>query len=217
MSITKPIIESTLRSALEAGGYHYADTQVVQLLNYLDLLHRWNQTYNLTAIREPQDMLHKHIFDSLSVLPYVHGPNLADLGSGAGLPGIPVAIMRTDIDVTLVESNGKKARFLRECVRTLSLPNVRVDETRAEQGASNQQRFAQVIARALTALPDLAQYASHWMQADGELLAMKGPDVGAEIKILPEPFFIKENHRLKVPMTSNIERFLVVVGMRLVQ
>ncbi|MGH8216882.1 MAG: 16S rRNA (guanine(527)-N(7))-methyltransferase RsmG, partial [Rhodanobacteraceae bacterium] len=95
-----------------------ADTRA-RLLAYLELLAHWNRAYNLTAVRDPAEMVSRHLLDSLAALPFVHGETLADLGSGAGLPGIPLAIARPDLAVTLIESNGKKARFLREAVRAL--------------------------------------------------------------------------------------------------
>ncbi|MCA1713776.1 MAG: 16S rRNA (guanine(527)-N(7))-methyltransferase RsmG, partial [Gammaproteobacteria bacterium] len=130
---------TTLRTALAAG----LDTLVLDsalqapLLAYLALLVRWNRTYNLTAIRDPAEMVGKHLLDALALHPFVDaiavaGGRLADLGSGPGLPGIPLAIAKPRLQVTLVESNGKKARFLREAVRTLGLANARVAETRAE-------------------------------------------------------------------------------------
>src|SRR5690606_37119726 len=100
------------------------------LLDYLALLLRWNRTYNLTAIRDPDEMVTRHLLDSLAMQPFVRPGALADLGTGPGLPGIPLAIARPDVQVTLVESNGKKARFLREAVRQLKLGNARVVESR---------------------------------------------------------------------------------------
>ena len=124
-----------------------------KLLDYLDLLVRWNGTYNLTAIRDPKDMLSKHLLDSLAMHPYFTQASLADLGTGPGLPGIPLAIIRPEAAVSLVESNGKKARFLREAMRQLGLDNVRVIESRAEAVAEHG-RYTAITARA--ALPLVA-------------------------------------------------------------
>ena len=130
--MTKP--QHPLHAQLCAGLAELGlDTGFSQkLLDYLDLMARWNKTYNLTAIRDPQDMLVKHLLDSLAMHPYFTQANLADLGTGPGLPGIPLAIIRPEAHISLVESNGKKTRFLREVLRQLTLPNVRVIESRAE-------------------------------------------------------------------------------------
>ena len=132
------------------------------LLAYLALLDRWNRTYNLTAIRDPREMVGKHLLDSLAMHPYIATGTLADLGTGAGLPGIPLALAKPELQVTLVESNGKKARFLREAVRTLGLANARVAESRAE-ALDQPGAFDAITARALATLPLIV--------ADGEAMA----------------------------------------------
>ena len=125
-----------LRRRLVAGlstlGLAVAETAVERLLDYVELLERWNATYNLTAVRDPGEMVTRHLLDSLAVAPHVTGASLADLGSGAGLPGIPLAIIAPEREVLLVDSNGKKARFLREAVRRLGLSGVSVAEARVE-------------------------------------------------------------------------------------
>src|SRR5690348_2024095 len=147
---------SSLHERLERGiaalGLVLPAGAVDRLLAYQALLQRWNGTYNLTAVRDPAQMVTRHLLDSLAVLPFVRGRSLADLGSGAGLPGIPLAIARPDMQVTLVDSNGKKARFLREVVRGLPLKNVSVQQVRAEdlQGG-----FDCVTARAFASLADM--------------------------------------------------------------
>ncbi len=189
---------AALVAGLTALGIVPDESVVQRLLDYLDLLARWNQTYNLTAVRDPDAMVARHLLDSLAVLPWVQGPRVADLGSGAGLPGIPLAILRPGIAFWLVEANGKKARFLRECVRRLALANVSVVEARAE-GAAHEARVDQVVARALAALPELAAYAAHWLEAGGELLALKGPDWREEMRGLPAGFDPVATHVLAVP------------------
>ena len=102
------------------------------LLNYLTLLHKWNQAYNLTAVRDMKAMVTRHLLDSLAILPWLHGTRILDVGTGAGLPGIPLAIARPDLHVVLLDSNGKKARFLQEAKRALALSNVDIVQTRVE-------------------------------------------------------------------------------------
>lgn len=180
-----------------------------RLLEYLALLARWNATYNLTAIREPIAMVDKHLLDSLAIVPHVGGSPIADLGTGAGLPGIPLAIARPECSVRLVESNGKKARFMREAVRTLGLANAEVVEARAEDPKA-QRAGPAVVARALASLADLCRLARGWLVDGGLLHAMKGPGVEAELAALPNDFLQFSFHRLVVP-GLDADRNLVVL------
>lgn len=179
-----------------------------RLLAYLELLAKWNRAYNLTAVRDPAEMVARHLLDSLAVLPFVHGTPLADIGSGAGLPGIPLAIAQPDLAVTLVESNGKKARFLREAVRTLPLPNVTVRETRVQDAVGP---FATVTARAFASLADMLAGGGHLLARDGRWLAMKGRIDRDEIAAVPGGFHVVAVHRLAVPGIDG-ERNLVVLA-----
>lgn len=179
-----------------------------KLLAYLDLLAKWNRTYNLTAIRDPADMVAKHLLDSLAVLPFVHGHALADLGSGAGLPGIPLAIARPDIHVTLVESNGKKARFQREAVRSLSLANVTVAQARVQDAVG---QFDTVTARAFASLADMLAWGGHLLTENGRWLALKGQADPAEMAAVPAGFRVLGVHPLQVPDIGG-ERSLVELG-----
>lgn len=183
-----------------------------KLLDYLDLLVRWNRTYNLTAIRDPHDMLTKHLLDSLAMHPYFTQRNLADLGSGAGLPGIPLAIIRPDAEISLVESNGKKTRFLREAVRQLGLSNVSVLESRAESVAGDGQ-YQAITARAMDRLAGILAVGGHLLAPGGVLLAMKGPQIQDEIAELPQQWQVLALHPLSVP-GLDAERQLAVIGRR---
>ena len=180
-----------------------------RLLDYLALLDRWNRTYNLTAIRDPREMVGKHLLDSLSMLPHVHDGRLADLGTGPGLPGIPLALARPALQVTLVESNGKKTRFLREVVRQLGLGNVRVLEARAE-AVDEPGTFDQLTARAMDTLAGILHVGGHLLAPDGRLLAMKGQRPDAEIAALPPGWRVESVQRLDVPGVDG-ERHLAVV------
>jgi len=181
-----------------------ADAQE-KLLAYLDLLAKWNRTYNLTAVRDPEDMVARHLLDSLAVLPFVHGRSLADLGSGAGLPGIPLAIARPDVAVTLVESNGKKARFLREAIRSLPLASVTVAQARVQDMTG---AFDTVTARAFASLPDMLAWGGHLLAASGRWLALKGHADPAELAAVPREFRVLAVHALEVPGTDG-ERCVV--------
>ncbi len=181
------------------------------LRRYLALLARWNRTYNLTAIRDPGEMVTLHLLDSLSMHAHARGlSTLADLGTGAGLPGIPLAIALPGLEVTLVESNGKKARFLREAVRTLGLSNARVAESRAE-AVDLPGAFDAITARAMATLADILAAGGHLLAPGGRLLAMKGARPDAEIAELPAGWRLEAVHRLAVP-GLDADRHLVVVG-----
>ena len=180
------------------------------LLAYLALLQRWNATYNLTAIRDPEQMVTLHLLDSLALVPHVAGiSRLADLGTGAGLPGIPLAIARPDLQVTLVESNGKKARFLREAVRQLPLANARVAESRAE-ALDEPGAYEAITARALAPLAEIIAVGGHLVAPGGRLLAMKGQRPDAELADLPHGWRLQAVHPLQVPGLA-AERHLAVV------
>ena len=207
------VFDEALRGELDAGlaALGVPASLAPPLLAYLALLDRWNRTYNLTAIRDPRDMVAKHLLDSLAMHPFVRDVGmLADLGAGAGLPGIPLAIACPRLRVTLVESNGKKARFLREAVRTLGLTGVRVAESRieavAEAGA-----YDAITARALGTLPLLLELGGHLLKPGGRLLAMKGAVPDEEIAALPAGWRVETLQPLLVP-GLDAERHLIVVG-----
>jgi len=202
----------SLRPALESGtaalGLALASAQHDVLLDYLALLARWNAAYNLTAVRDTNEMVPRHLLDSLAIVAHVRESRVADLGSGAGLPGIPLAIARPDVHVALVESNGKKARFLREAQRRLGLANVDVREARAEAGRPGE--VEAVVARALAALPELAKLAAHWLAPGGALYAMKGPGYQEELREIGPGWSHAATERLTVP-GLDADRYLVVL------
>ena len=177
------------------------------LLSYVELLARWNQAYNLTAVRDPAEMVSKHLLDSLAILPYVTGPSVADVGTGAGLPGIPLALARPDIQFTLMDSNGKKTRFVTQAVAQLKLTNVAVVQARSE-GWQPPALFAQVVSRAFASLGDFARLAGGLAAPGGRLLAMKGAIPEDELAGLPAGFRMVAVHPLKVP-GLDAERCLV--------
>ena len=197
-----------LESGLRQLGLEVALAE--PLLAYLALLARWNATYNLIAIRDPREMLVKHLLDSLAMHAHLDGiESLADLGTGPGLPGIPLAIARPGLQVTLVESNGKKARFLREAARQLKLGNASVVESRIETFDAAG-RFDAITARALATLPLILQLGGHLLQPQGRLLAMKGVVPDDEIAALPAGWRVAAVHPLRVP-GLDAERHLVEI------
>ena len=190
----------TPRAALErgVGELHLAlpEGGANQLMQYVSLLEKWNRTYNLTAVRDPLEMVVHHLLDSLSVVPHLAGETVADVGSGAGLPGIPVAIARPEWRVTLNDSNQKKAAFLRQAAMELGLGNVTVHEGRVEawQPAA---KFAVVISRAFAELSQFIALCRHLVAPGGLLAAMKGaaPEAG-DYRVIPlkVPFLDAQRH-----------------------
>ncbi|WP_133477842.1 16S rRNA (guanine(527)-N(7))-methyltransferase RsmG [Cognatilysobacter segetis] len=208
-----PDLRPMLESGLTALGLDTAHAP--RLLAYLALLVRWNATYNLTAIRHPREMVAKHLLDSLAMHPFVDplvasGGALADLGTGAGLPGIPLAIVKPGLRVTLVESAGKKARFMRQAIRELGLADARVAESRIE-ALDEPGAYAAITARALATIPLILELGGHLLAPDGVLLAMKGVHPADELAQLPPGWALRESHALTVP-GLDAERHLVVVG-----
>jgi 16S rRNA (guanine527-N7)-methyltransferase len=200
-----------LRPALDSGLAALglpSETLAARLLDYLALLVRWNATYNLTAIRDPAEMVSKHLLDSLSIVPFVRG-TLADIGSGAGLPGIPLALALPELDVTVIESNGKKARFLREAQRHLGLANLHVAESRAESFKAPD-RFDCLVSRAFGSLAEFVRVGGHLLAANGRLLAMKGQQPADEIAALPSGWHITATHVLDVPGVIGQRHLLVI-------
>ena len=201
----------SLRQRLRAGvsELHLAldDAAIGQLLDYVELLQRWNAAYNLTAVRDPAEMVTRHLLDSLAILPHVHGATLADLGSGAGLPGIPLAIAAPEREILLVDSNGKKARFLREAVRKLGLTHTRVAESRVENVEGT---FECITARAFASLGEMLARGGHLLATDGRWLALKGRYPEDELAALPGGFRVEEIVALRVP-GLDAERHLVVL------
>ncbi len=184
------------------------------LLDYLALLQRWNRAYNLTAVKDPRAMVHRHLLDSLSVLPYLDeappGP-LADVGSGAGLPGLPLALARPNRDVLLVDSVGKKVRFLRQAVRELGLgERVRVVQGRVEALTDESGRYAVVTARAFAPLGRIVRLAGHLLRADGRILAMKGRVEEAELAEVPTGWRVRQVAPLRVPGTEGARHLVVL-------
>lgn len=198
-----------LAAGLDQLGCELDASVQQRLLEYIALLLQWNAAFNLTAVREPLAMIDRHLIDSLAVLPFVPGPDLADIGTGPGIPGLVLALARPFERVWLVDSNGKKARFMRECLRQLAPPNVHVHEQRA-QALPTGADFSQVVSRAYTELADFIASTRQIVAADGRWLAMKGKRPDAELARLPADIVIEAIHRLDVPGADG-ERHLVVM------
>jgi 16S rRNA (guanine527-N7)-methyltransferase len=199
-----------LFQAAEEIGISLSEAQNDLLLDYLELLIKWNKAYNLTAIRDPKEMLVKHLIDSLSIAPYITGNVLADIGTGPGLPGIPMAILFPEKQFLLCDSNGKKTRFLTQSKITLALKNIEVVHGRVEQ-IPEDRKFEQIMSRAFTALDNMVDLCKHLLTGYGEFLAMKGLYPEEEIKSLPSDYSVKNSIKLCVPACEE-DRHLIIIG-----
>lgn len=210
-------MEQQLKSLLNVGcetlNLSPTSEQTEQLIRYTMELHKWNQTYNLTAVREPQEMMKRHILDALSVLDHVEAyqpTHVADIGTGGGIPGIILAIMMPATHVYLVESIGKKCRFLRHVVSTLGLsPRVNVVQQRVEQWQP-EPLMSVIICRAFTSLENFTKITQHLGDADSVWLAMKSAHTDEERQALPNTFTLQQNMTLNVPFEDAGRHLLVL-------
>jgi 16S rRNA (guanine527-N7)-methyltransferase len=172
-----------LRKGMHGLGLAMVESQEQRLLQFLALLVKWNKAYNLTAVRDPLVMVGRHLLDSLAVLPHLRGRRCLDMGTGPGLPGIPLAIMRPEMDFVLLDSNGKKIRFVRQVVLELGLGNVEAKQQRLESYGS-EEGFDTLVSRAFTALPRMLELTAHLRRPGTLLLAMKAEKADNELAAL---------------------------------
>lgn len=179
------------------------------VLQYLQLLHKWNKSYNLTAIREPERMLSEHVFSSLTVMPYLAGIQCLDIGSGAGIPGLILALARPDTEWVLLDSNGKKTRFLNQAKIELGLSNVEVIQERIEDYAADR-LFSTIISRAWCALPEFYQASAQRLSKEGVMLAMKAGKPRAEFDAVLKLTQSVHYHELSVPGLAETKGLVVM-------
>jgi len=199
-----------LASLLKAAGISLSDQQKEQLVAYVGLLDKWNKAYNLTSVRDPQQMLVRHILDSIVVAPHLKGERFIDVGTGPGLPGIPLAIVLPQAHFTLLDSLGKRVRFLRQVQHELGLPNITPVQSRVETFPS-EPPFDGVISRAFASLQDMVNWCHHLPSAQGQFYALKGVRLDDEIASLPAGFRLISVEALQVPELDG-ERHLVIIG-----
>lgn len=203
-------MQNKLDLLLAATGIELPDGQKQQLLSYVGMLDKWNKTYNLTSVRDPFQMLVRHILDSIVVNPHLQGSRFIDVGSGPGLPGVPLAIVRPDSHFTLLDSLGKRVRFLRQVQHELGLSNVEPVQSRVEEFPA-EPPFDGIISRAFASLQDMLSWCRHLpAQGRGRFYALKGVRPDEELAQLPEGISLESVVRLQVPELDG-ERHLVIL------
>ncbi len=203
---------SDLLGMLQAGAESLQlsldDKTAQRMLAYVDLIEKWNRVYNLTAVKGRRNMVIRHVLDSLTVLPHLCGERLLDIGSGAGLPGIPLALASPQLEVVLLDSNAKRIRFLRQCAAQLKLGNVSTVQSRVEEYRS-QEKFDTLVSRAYSTLGAMIEGSGQLLGDSGCIIAMKGRWPGEETTTLPKGFLIDRVIDTHVPYL-NEQRHLVV-------
>ena len=206
-----------LRAKLDAGldklGLDLPEAVRDGLIAYVELLAKWNRAYNLTAVRDPAGMITRHLLDSLAVVPYLTGQRVIDVGTGGGLPGIPLSQVFPERQFVLLDTNSKKTRFLVQAKAALGLENVTVVHARVEEYRDDRP-FDCIITRAFASVADILKGSRHLLTPDGEFLAMKGAVPEAELAELPQGFYLKEVIALKVPGLEKEQRHLLRIGQK---
>ena len=202
-------LEKLLQRGLREMGLDLAAPVQKKLLNFLELLEKWNRAYNLTAVRDPEQMVPRHLLDSLTVLPYLQGPRVLDIGTGAGLPGIPLALARPDLEFTLLDSNAKKTRFATQALHELGLKNVVVQQERVEK-FHPETKFDTLIARAFASIPDMLAASRHLCAPRGQFLIMKGVFPQEELAAITDDYR-SEVKALRIP-GLDAARHLVILA-----
>ncbi|EAM7071573.1 16S rRNA (guanine(527)-N(7))-methyltransferase RsmG [Salmonella enterica] len=198
-----------LSRLLDEAGISLTDHQKTLLVAYVDMLHKWNKAYNLTSVRDPAEMVVRHILDSIVVAPYLQGQRFIDVGTGPGLPGIPLAIVLPDAHFTLLDSLGKRVRFLRQVQHELRLENITPVQSRVEAYPS-EPPFDGVISRAFASLNDMVSWCHQLPGEKGRFYALKGQLPEDEIASLPDEFSVESVEKLRVPQLEG-ERHLVII------
>jgi len=208
-SMVTPQHAEELSRGAQQLGVNLSESQHTQLLAYLALLIKWNKAYNLTAVRNPDEMVSRHLLDSLSVVPFIEGPRWLDVGSGGGMPGIPLAILFPEMKVTVLDSNGKKTRFLTQVKLELKLDNLEVIHSRAES-YQPAVPFTGIVSRAFSSLEDFTGWTRHMGDTDTRWLAMKGLHPADELVALPADFYLDSAQALTVPGCQGQRHLLIL-------
>lgn len=199
-----------LSALLKSANISLTDRQKQQLVGYVDMLHKWNKAYNLTSVRDPEQMLIRHILDSIVVAPHLSGSRFIDVGTGPGLPGVPLSIVLPDAHFTLLDSLGKRVRFLKQVQHELKLENISPVQSRVEEYPA-EPPFDGVISRAFASIHDMVSWCHHLPGQQGRFYALKGILQQDEISALPAGFSVENVVPLHVPQLDG-ERHLVIIS-----
>lgn len=205
----KAQLKNTLDSLLAQTTLSVSELQREQLVTLVTLLDKWNKAFNLTSVRDPQAMVGRHIVDSLVVSPYLQGERFIDVGTGPGLPGLPLAIMNPDKQFVLLDSLGKRIRFIRMVIHHLGLTNVVAVESRVEAYLP-ELKFDGVLSRAFASLDDMVSWCAHLLKPEGRFLALKGQYPEQELQSLPVHLRLDKVYPLTVPEQEG-DRHLVII------
>lgn len=197
-----------LHQGVAAMGLSLSETAIDGIMAYVAALVKWNHAFNLTAIREPLAMVDKHVLDSLSVLPHIGDGSLIDIGTGAGLPGVILALARPELTVTVLDSNSKKTRFITQFKAANGLNNLTVVTARCEQ---HEGQYAQICSRAFASLHDMVAGTRHLLAPQGRWLAMKGHVPDDEIAALPSTIRLENTPALRVPFAAQARHLVCLV------
>jgi len=207
--MTAEAVQRILRFEIESLGYALPEAALPSLVEFIQLLEKWNTVYNLTSVRDKAQMVYRHILDSLVISPFLQGEAILDVGSGAGLPGIPLAIVNPDCQFTLLDSNQKKTRFIQQAVGELGLTNIEVITERIEDFQSKRP-YDTVTARAYSAIENLIKGVDHLLHDQSVILAMKGTYPIAELENIPSAYHVENIEKLQVP-GLDADRHLVII------
>ncbi|AAV83461.1 16S rRNA (guanine(527)-N(7))-methyltransferase RsmG [Idiomarina loihiensis] len=205
-------MKEQLKGLLDQAQINLSEAQIEQQLALVGLLDKWNKAYNLTSVRNPKDMLTRHIMDSLAVRQYLHGQRFIDVGTGPGLPGLPLAIAEPDNEFVLLDSLGKRIRFIRQVCHELKLTNVTAVQARVED-YQDEKQFDGVISRAFASLNDMLSWCEHLPAENGRFYALKGLYPQDELEQLPEQYKIESIEQINVP-GIDASRHIVIISKR---
>ena len=191
-------IQTKLAGFCQQLPFDVSEDKQQMLIKFLEMVHKWNKAYNLTSVRDPLDMVAVHLVDSIAVTPFVQGKRFIDVGTGPGLPGVPLSIMLPDSHFVLLDSLGKRIRFLKQVAFELKLANIEPVQSRVENYTS-EQGFDGVITRAYASIEDMLSSCEHLVEQNGQFIALKGQYPEQEIQSIPEGFALQQSNVIDVP------------------
>jgi 16S rRNA (guanine527-N7)-methyltransferase len=212
MSIDAQQLQRQLGHLIKQSDIDLSENKIIKLVDFVLLMQKWNKAYNLSSVRDPEQMLIRHIMDSLAVAPFIKAERIADVGTGPGLPGIPLAIVFPEKHFTLIDSLGKRIRFIKQACYELNIENVEALEARVED-VQPEAGFDIVLSRAFASLADMLNWCEHLVTNNGEFLALKGQLHQDELAQVPSRFVVADTKALVVPSLIG-ERHVVSIQKR---